>query len=112
MTPYTIFQSLEFIAVYATIRDILHTSGRAKSIEKFLRDLSENSNMLARDGTTDIGSLLYVSKLSMLSSASNPTQAKDESTKARQRPTPASLPRTEELTHRPPRATLQVAYVG
>lgn len=71
----------EFLAVHATIGNILHASGRTELIEKLLRDLDDADPVLAKDGSTDIRNLLSVSCLSVLSSHRN--QNHDETTKAK-----------------------------
>lgn len=79
----------EFLAVHATIGNILHASGRAELIEKLLRDLDDADPVLAKDGSTDISNLLSVSCLSVLSSRR--IQNHDETTKAKRRPVKAQI---------------------
>ncbi|KAJ5783434.1 uncharacterized protein N7518_009111 [Penicillium psychrosexuale] len=84
----------EFLAVHAAIGNILHASGPAELIEKLLRDFDGADPFLAKDGSTDISSLLSVSCLSLLSSRGNTIQ-NDEITKAKRRPVQAELQGTE-----------------
>ncbi|KAJ9485248.1 hypothetical protein VN97_g8115 [Penicillium thymicola] len=51
----------EFLALHATIGNILHASGRAKLIEKLLGDFEDADPILAKDGSTDVSNLLSVS---------------------------------------------------
>jgi hypothetical protein len=46
--------------LHTAVGNILHTSGRADIIKKLVRDLGESGNMLAGDGSTNIGALLSV----------------------------------------------------
>jgi hypothetical protein len=61
-----------YLAVHAAIGNILHASGRGEAIEKLVRDLGDaGGSGLAKDGSTNIGDLLSVSQLSILSSGWN-----------------------------------------
>lgn len=66
-----------FLAVHAAIGNILNASGRAEFIEKLLRDLDNADFLLAKDGSTDISSLLSVSGLLVLGSGRNKSQNDD-----------------------------------
>ncbi|KAJ5124344.1 uncharacterized protein N7515_008169 [Penicillium bovifimosum] len=57
----------ELLKVHATVAHIFHASGAAHHIEKALRDLGGHS-MLARDGSTDISSMLAATTLGVLGS--------------------------------------------
>jgi hypothetical protein len=64
-----------YLAVHAAIGNILHASGRAEVIDKLVRDLGDAGGLgLAKDGSTNIGDLLSVSQLSILSSGWNRLQ--------------------------------------
>jgi hypothetical protein len=67
--------SPELLAVHASIGNILNATGRGEEIEKLIRDYHDAPPALKTDGSTDIGSLLSVSQLSVLSSSGN--KAKD-----------------------------------
>lgn len=62
------------IAIHAAIGNILHASGRGEKIESFMRDLGAGGLGLVKDGSTDIGDLLSVSSLSLLTSVENQGQ--------------------------------------
>lgn len=58
-----------YLKLHAAIGNILHASGRAERIENLLRDLRETDGLvLAKDGSTNVGDLLSVSRLSLLAS--------------------------------------------
>jgi hypothetical protein len=64
-----------YLAVHAVIGNVLHASGRAEVIDKLVRDLGDAGGLgLAKDGSTNIGDLLSVSQLSILSSGWNRLQ--------------------------------------
>ena len=64
-----------FLAVHAAIGNILHATGRGEEIDQLLNDLEgAGSSGLARDGSTNIGDLLSVSRLSVLSEDRNRSQ--------------------------------------
>ncbi|KIN05098.1 hypothetical protein OIDMADRAFT_177417 [Oidiodendron maius Zn] len=64
-----------FLAVHAAIGNILRTTGRGEEIDQLLHDLEgPGSSGLARDGSTNIGDLLSVSRLSVLSEDRNRSQ--------------------------------------
>ncbi|KAJ5488380.1 hypothetical protein N7453_011834 [Penicillium expansum] len=73
----------EFLAVHAAIRNILNASGRAKIIQKLLQDYDNADPLLAKDGSTDISSLLSASGLSVLSSCCDTVQNDDKDHKER-----------------------------
>lgn len=50
--------SPELLEVHAIIARIFHTSGVAERVEKALRDLEEYCGGLAKDGSTDVSSML------------------------------------------------------
>lgn len=83
------------LAVHAAIGNILHASGRADMIEKLIYDLGDAGCLLAKDGSTNIGGFLSVSRLSVLSSGWNHIQAEDGTDKVEQPGAPARLPGTE-----------------
>lgn len=51
------------LAVHAAIANILYLTGHGEMIEKWMRDLEGMGGGLARDGSTNVGDLLSVSKL-------------------------------------------------
>ncbi|KAF3028108.1 hypothetical protein E8E15_008260 [Penicillium rubens] len=57
----------ELLKVHAIIARIFHASGAAEQVDTALRDLGEHS-MLAKDGSTDISSMLAATTLGVLSS--------------------------------------------
>ncbi|KAB8230452.1 HNH endonuclease signature motif containing protein [Aspergillus alliaceus] len=78
------------LAIHAAIGNILHLTGRGEKIELIRRDLGRMSGGLARDGSTRIGDLLSVSRLSLLASAANERPVLEEP-KVKQRPTSPML---------------------
>ncbi|KAJ5804242.1 uncharacterized protein N7518_000545 [Penicillium psychrosexuale] len=83
------------LAVHAAIGNILHASGRADIFEKLMYDFRDTGCLLAKDGSTNIGGLLSVSRLSVLSSGWNHIQAEDGINKVKRLGAQASLPGTE-----------------
>jgi hypothetical protein len=82
-----------FLAVHAAIGNILHATGRGEEIDKLLDDLEgARRSGLARDGSTNIGDLLSVSQLSVLSEDANRLQP---STDGSAKPTSAASRGTE-----------------
>ena len=83
-----------YLAVHAAIGNILHASGRAEVIGKLLYDLGNAGGLgLANDGSTNIGDLLSMTRLSTLSSGWNRPQP---STNDEAKPTSAAgLPGAE-----------------
>lgn len=65
--------SPELLKVHAIIARIFHASGAAEYIEKALRDLGEHC-VLAKDGSTDISSMLAATTLGVLSSRTGNVQ--------------------------------------
>ncbi|OQD62410.1 hypothetical protein PENPOL_c012G10814 [Penicillium polonicum] len=65
--------SPELLKVHAIIARIFHTSSIAENVEKALRDLAEHC-MLAKDGSTDIASMLAVTTLGVLGSRAGNVQ--------------------------------------
>ncbi|CAI7594961.1 unnamed protein product [Penicillium viridicatum] len=65
--------SPELLKVHAIIARIFHTSSVAENVEKALRDLAEHC-MLAKDGSTDISSMLAVTTLGVLGSRAGNVQ--------------------------------------
>lgn len=59
--------SPELLKVHAIVARIFHASGAAEYVEKALRDLGEH-RMLAKDGSTDISSMLAATTLGVLGS--------------------------------------------
>lgn len=59
--------SAELLNVHAIIARIFHASGAGENIEKALRDLGEY-RMLAKDGSTDISSMLAATTIGVLAS--------------------------------------------
>lgn len=57
----------ELLKIHAAIAQIFHASGLAKHIDKSFQDLTETS-VMAKDGSTDISSILDTSSLGVLSS--------------------------------------------
>ncbi|KAJ5938681.1 hypothetical protein N7466_001815 [Penicillium verhagenii] len=63
-----------FLALHASIGNILHATGRGELVEKIMRHLDgAGGNALARDGSTNVGELLSVTSLSAL--AINPSHS-------------------------------------
>lgn len=66
-----------YLQLHAAIGNILHASGRAEKIEELIRDLGETGSLtLSKDGSTNVGDLLSVSRLSLLASNSRPMNSK------------------------------------
>ncbi|KAF4764020.1 hypothetical protein HAV15_001738 [Penicillium sp. str.  len=63
----------ERLKVHAIIARIFHASGAAEQINKALRDLGEHC-VLAKDGSTDISSMLAVTTLGVLGSRAGNVQ--------------------------------------
>lgn len=84
----------EFLAVHATIGNILNASWRAGIIEKLLRDFEDADPLLAEDGSTDISGLLSVSRLSVLSSHRNTVD--DALIEANRGPVQAEIQKSED----------------
>lgn len=76
------------LQVHVAIANILHLSGRGEKIETLKRDLGDMNGGLAPNGSTEIGDLLSVSRLSLLSSANKQARPTGEE---KQR-TPTMLP--------------------
>lgn len=52
----------ELLSVHATIAKILHATGKAEEADKILKD-KDNTGVLAKDGTTDIATLLSTTSI-------------------------------------------------
>jgi hypothetical protein len=76
----------DLLAMHAAIGNILNMTGAGERIEKIFQDLESASAGLAPDGSTNIASLLSVSRLSLLSSDWTQPQSPKESP---QKPKPA-----------------------
>jgi hypothetical protein len=63
----------ELLKVHAIIARIFHASGAAEQIDKALRDLGEHC-VLAKDGSTDISSMLAATTLGVLGSRADNVQ--------------------------------------
>ncbi|KAJ5686654.1 hypothetical protein N7536_009273 [Penicillium majusculum] len=63
----------ELLKVHAIIARIFHASGAAEQVNKALRDLGEHC-VLAKDGSTDISSMLAVTTLGVLGSRAGNVQ--------------------------------------
>ena len=66
--------SPELLEVHAIIARIFHTSGVAERVEKALRDLEEHSGGLAKDGSTDVSSMLAATIIGVLGSRAGGVQ--------------------------------------
>lgn len=71
--PSYALPSPELLKVHAAIAAIIHASGQGGYIDKAIQGLGETS-ALAKDGSTDISSLLAASSLGALSSLVSPVQ--------------------------------------
>ena len=65
--------SPELLEVHAIIVRIFHTSGVAERVEKALRDLEERCG-LAKDGSTDVSSMLAATTIGVLGSGAGDVQ--------------------------------------
>jgi hypothetical protein len=66
------FPNPAFLQLHVAIGNILHATGQGEAIEKLLLDYEDSLSHLAQDGSTDLSSLLSVSRLSLLSAGWNP----------------------------------------
>lgn len=72
-----------YLQLYAAVGNILHASGWVENIGKLIRDLGETGGLaLSKDGSTNVGDLLSVSRLSLLASDSHPIYSKVEQQRA------------------------------
>ncbi|PYH95957.1 hypothetical protein BO71DRAFT_449017 [Aspergillus ellipticus CBS 707.79] len=82
--------------IHADIGRILNASGRAELIERLQYDYGDSESQLAPDGATDIGSLLTVSKLSLLTPNQPRGRADRESKRGAQTPMSSTKNRKHE----------------
>jgi hypothetical protein len=63
-SQYYQLPSPELLSVHATIAKILHATGKAEEADKILKD-KDNAGVLAKDGTTDIATLLSTTSINL-----------------------------------------------
>jgi hypothetical protein len=62
----------DYLAVHAAIGNILNLTARGEAIQKLIHDY-DDCPLLATDGSTNLGALLSVSKLSLLATRTAPS---------------------------------------